>query len=83
MIDQALGVGLKRGVTGTLAKSALFLVLVPATALSVMIAAGLAVIVLSGQTHSVGEARPYVIGFLLFAVMTWYLVRLMIRERRS
>ena len=55
----------------------------PPSALCFCIAAGLAFIVLSGQTHSLREAGPHVVGSLLLAVMAWYPVRLMIREARS
>ena len=83
MIDEALGPRRRGGLAGAFAKSALLLVLVPATALALMIAAGLAWIVLSGQAHSLRDAMPFALGFILAAGMVWYLARLMIREIRS
>ena len=83
MIDQALGPRRRRGLAGAFAKTAVLLLLVPATAIALIFAAGLAWIVLSGQTHSVRDAMPFALGFILLAWMTWYLSRLMIREIRS
>jgi hypothetical protein len=83
MIDRALKAQLRPALAGRVAKSGMFLILVPVTALAVLIAAGLAGIVLTGQTHSAAEAWPFVLGFLFFAFIIGFLVRLMVREARA
>ena len=83
MVDQALKARLRSGTARVAAKSVLFLILIPATVLAVAIAAGLAGIVITGRTHSLSEAWPFVLGFVFFAGLIWFLVGLMLREAKS
>jgi hypothetical protein len=83
MIDEALGARPDRRPINALAKGALLLVLLPAATLAVVIVVGLAAILVTGQTHTVREALPFGAGLVVFAGMSWYLVRLVIREVRS
>jgi hypothetical protein len=87
MVDRALGPGPGRGAVRTLAKSALFLILIPitlfATLLTVALAVALAGALPSRHPHSGGETLGLAGGFVALAGIVWYLVRLMIRESRS
>ena len=83
MVDEALGARPQRGPTRVFVRSGLLLIVVPAAVLTLVIAVGLAGILVTGQTRSVREALPFAGGFVLFAGMSWYLIRLITREGRA
>jgi hypothetical protein len=83
MIDQALGAVPQRGSMSVVVRVGLLLVLVPAVILTVVIVIGLAGILATGQSRSAREALPYAGGVVLFAGMSWYLIRLIVREGRA
>jgi hypothetical protein len=81
MVDQALGAGQAAGRAGTFVRFGILVLLAPCVVLSLLIAAGLVAIVVTSQ--SMREALPFAGGSLLLAGMSWYLIRIMIRQVRS
>jgi len=79
MIDQALGARVQRSAARFVGKAATFLVLMPAAALTALIAVGLAAALVTGEVRTLQEALPFAAGVVLFAGILWFLIRLIFR----
>lgn len=81
MIDAALGAP-RRALPRPL-RFGLLAISIPAALLALLIAVGLAHIALGNEARSSGDTLPFAAGSALFALMTVYLVRLILREARA